>query len=92
VRRSVDGHDAAAWTDELRDIQCGEARAAANVEDRLTRRKAGSSPRSRGVRSPKDVLETKASGFVVARSEHVIAFSRCHAEQLPALRGKASRF
>jgi len=71
--RAIDGDDASFRTNDLREIECRVARAAADVDQRLANGEAGALPRRQCARSPDTVLQPESLDLFVVRSENVVA-------------------
>jgi hypothetical protein len=70
--RLVERDHFAAGRDDAREIERGEAGAAADVEHRVACSDAGALPRRVRVGAPQLVLEREPRDLVVVRAEHVV--------------------
>jgi hypothetical protein len=66
--RFVDGHHSPGRADHFCKIKRSVARAAANIQHRLTRTNSGGTPRVKGAFPPNSMLQAEAFDFFIMRA------------------------
>ena len=89
----IDGDDASVASHDVRELEGGEAWAAADIENRVARREASAPPRQRGIGAPHTVLKSQSFDLGVVRAEYIVVLGRCrHTGTLHVRTADAVRF